>query len=286
MTVTPNPDRAGWFDDPDHAEQLRYFDGIIWTDHTTPRRTVWKRSTDQVGQVGTDASAENQLPSLYAPHQSGSSPPQVPVNPYGVPADPRRQDYRQATGPTTTDGVPLASMGARLGAWAIDVAITWALGLVLGGYFLWRGLGNYPEVIAEAFRNGTPPSEAAALAEQVQFDGTWMGIFAVVQLVIGVGYHSYFLSRTGSTIGKSAAGISVRLADQPGVLSPSDAMRRSMLRPVLFMFLWTPIGLLAAPLSVFDAAAGVWHPTRQTIHDRIGRTVVVRGPQPRGRDTT
>ena len=40
--MTDTPDRAGWFDDPDNSEQLRYFDGILWTSHTTPRRTVWK----------------------------------------------------------------------------------------------------------------------------------------------------------------------------------------------------------------------------------------------------
>ena len=42
--ATPaRPERAGWFDDPHDSEQLRYFDGILWTDHTTPRRTIWTR---------------------------------------------------------------------------------------------------------------------------------------------------------------------------------------------------------------------------------------------------
>ena len=40
--ATPaRPERAGWFDDPHDSEQLRYFDGILWTSHTTPRRTIW-----------------------------------------------------------------------------------------------------------------------------------------------------------------------------------------------------------------------------------------------------
>ena len=29
--------RAGWYDDPENSENLRYFDGVLWTSHTTPR---------------------------------------------------------------------------------------------------------------------------------------------------------------------------------------------------------------------------------------------------------
>ncbi|MDO5502612.1 MAG: RDD family protein [Actinomycetia bacterium] len=278
-SVPPAPDRAGWFDDPDDAEQLRYFDGIIWTDHTTPRRTVWARKEPAQDAAVAEAPTGSGLPSLYAPHQPPGQPRQDQQNPYAA------QHYSrqgQQPGPTTPDGVPLATMSSRLGAWAIDVALTWAVGLVLGGFFFWRGLGNYPEIIAEAVRSGASPGEASALAQRVQFDLPWMGAFALVQLLVGVGYHTYFLSRTGATLGKRAAGISVRLEERAGVLTPTDAMRRSLLRPVLFMFISTPaLSLLAMPLSIFDALAGLWHPKRQTLHDRIGRTVVVQGPQPR-----
>ena len=293
----PVPDRAGWFDDPGGSEQLRYFDGIIWTDHTTPRRTVWERKEPAQDSAAAEDPTGSALPSLYAPHQSGSvrhPGGATGTNPYATPgrrgqeppghgAYPPQQQYYapgQQPGPTTADGVPLASMGSRFGAWAIDSALTWAIGLLLGGFFFWRGLGNYPEIIGEAVTSGASPADAAALAERVQFDLPWMGVFALVQLLVGVGYHTYFLSRTGATIGKRAAGISVRLQERPGVLSPSDAMRRSLLRPVLFLFSSTPaLSLFAVPLSIFDALTGIWHPNRQTLHDRIGRTVVVRGPQ-------
>ncbi|GAA2739024.1 hypothetical protein GCM10009867_33470 [Pedococcus aerophilus] len=33
------PTHAGWFDDPENDQQLRYFDGVVWTKHTTPRST-------------------------------------------------------------------------------------------------------------------------------------------------------------------------------------------------------------------------------------------------------
>jgi uncharacterized RDD family membrane protein YckC len=45
------PTRAGWFDDPEDDQQLRYFDGVVWTKHTTPRSTRQASSTpSQPGQ--------------------------------------------------------------------------------------------------------------------------------------------------------------------------------------------------------------------------------------------
>ena len=33
------PERAGWYDDPEDETQLRYFDGIIWSERTEPKST-------------------------------------------------------------------------------------------------------------------------------------------------------------------------------------------------------------------------------------------------------
>lgn len=318
---SPTPDRAGWFEDPDDDEQLRYFDGILWTKHTTPRRTVrhvpapepsagdprgpgaqQSIAPDQAGPYGYPVqSTHTQPPHTQSPHTQPPQPPLPPSHPWGQqpnphqpqpnPYDPQSSQYQQPyqhrpfpSGPTTDDGVPLASMLSRFAAWLIDSALTWLIGLALGGVLLWRGLGNYPQVVADAVNAGTTaPADATALAEQIQFDLVWLGAFAVLQLLVGVGYHTFFLSRSGATPGRRAAGISVRLAERPGVLSPADAMRRSLLRPVLFLFTYTPgLGLFAMPLSLVDALSGLWHPQRQTLHDRIGRTVVVSGPQPQG----
>lgn len=39
MAVTENPalllNRAGWFTDPEALHNLRYFDGVNWTNHVT-----------------------------------------------------------------------------------------------------------------------------------------------------------------------------------------------------------------------------------------------------------
>jgi uncharacterized RDD family membrane protein YckC len=292
----PRPDRAGWFDDPDDPEQLRYFDGILWTSHTTPRQTTWSRPQPVAEPAATQPPAA-QAPTTQPPTQvtppAGPAPAQYGQNPYGqnpygtqqpptayppVPTGPYGYPQQMHTGPVTQDGAPLASLPARFAAWLVDSVITWTLGLVLGGWMLWRGLGNYPEIVANAIQTGA--TDAAALAEQVQFELGWIGAFAVLQMVIGVAYHTFFLSRRGATPGKSLVGVSVRLVERPGILSPADALRRSVLRPVLWLFTYTPVlSLFAMPLSVFDAASALWDPKRQTLHDKIGRTVVVQGRQ-------
>src|SRR4051794_5059528 len=32
------PSSPGWYENPDNPEELRYFDGILWTQNTTPLR--------------------------------------------------------------------------------------------------------------------------------------------------------------------------------------------------------------------------------------------------------
>lgn len=293
--ATPaRPDRAGWWDDPDDPEQLRYFDGILWTKHTTPRRTTWSRPEPVVTEPSTPAVAAAQSPPAQSPPPQ--SPPaqapygQPPQNPYAPaqppaaypPAQPGPYGYPQhaRSGPLLEDGTPLANLPARFVAWLLDSVLTWTIGLILGGWMLWRGLGNYPQVIADALEAGT--TDATALAQQIQFELAWIGAFAVLQMVIGVLYHTLFLSRRSATPGKAVVGISVRLVERPGVLSPADALRRSVLRPVLWLFTYTPVlSLFAMPLSVLDGAYALWDPRRQTLHDKIGRTIVVQGRQER-----
>ncbi|MGA8046069.1 MAG: RDD family protein [Dermatophilaceae bacterium] len=288
--ATPaRPDRAGWFDDPDEPEQLRYFDGILWTKHTTPRQTTWSRPEPVVTEPSPSAVAAGQSTPVQA--APGTAPyGQPPQNPYAPaqpptaypPAQPGPYGYPQHArpGPLTEDGAPLASLPARFAAWLLDSVLTWTIGLILGGWMLWRGLGNYPQVVADALQAGT--TDATALAQQIQFELVWIGAFAVLQMVIGVAYHTIFLSRTGATPGKAVVGISVRLVERPGVLSLTDALRRSVLRPVLWLFTYTPVlSLFAMPLSVLDGAYALWDPRRQTLHDKIGRTVVVQGRQQR-----
>ena len=66
--------RAGWYDDPENPDNLRYFDGVVWTSHTTPR------ASPSVAQ--STIGLAQQPPSQQAPTQQV---PQAPTQqlPYG-----------------------------------------------------------------------------------------------------------------------------------------------------------------------------------------------------------
>ncbi len=90
------PPRAGWYDDPDVPDQLRYFDGVTWTSHTTPRSRF----------------------SSPAPETAPSATPVPPV---------------AAARPSIE--LALAPLGTRLVAYVVDKIIV-SLLTVLAGFWL------------------------------------------------------------------------------------------------------------------------------------------------------
>ena len=90
------PTRAGWYDDPENDQQLRYFDGVVWSKHTTPRSTRPSAAAAQPGQQQfpgqghapqypgqVQAQPTQQAPGYAAPQAPGAGSP--PPGPPGVP---------------------------------------------------------------------------------------------------------------------------------------------------------------------------------------------------------
>jgi uncharacterized RDD family membrane protein YckC len=168
--------RAGWYDDPENPENLRYFDGVLWTSHTTPRAspsaaqstiglaqqppTSQQAPTQQVPQAPTqqlpygggqpqDGGQQPGGPPQYGgqqpggPPQYGHYPPSPQYGPPGYPPVPQGgyntmpPAYATALGvKTTPDGVPLATYGQRVGAWVIDFVIQLVITIVASWYWL------------------------------------------------------------------------------------------------------------------------------------------------------
>jgi uncharacterized RDD family membrane protein YckC len=94
-------------------------------------------------------------------------------------------------------------------------------------------------------------------------------------LVIGTAYFIVFEGRTGQTWGKQALGLVV-LAEDGSACGYGRATSRELLGRVLiggFAWLFVLPGLLSY-------LAALWDPARQTWHDRIGQTIVVRVEHP------
>lgn len=81
--------RSGWYDDPDDPDQLRYFDGILWTERRMPKRAPGLAESS----IGTAATSD------------GASDPGTEHRPQGEQHssnDPSQQ--RPADGPQQTQG--------------------------------------------------------------------------------------------------------------------------------------------------------------------------------------
>ncbi|HEY6743985.1 MAG TPA: RDD family protein [Lapillicoccus sp.] len=78
--------RAGWYDDPENPENLRYFDGVVWTTHTTPRMSP---SAGQSTIGLAEGTPSRQAPTQQLPQEPTQQLPgdnqQFPPRDYGQP---------------------------------------------------------------------------------------------------------------------------------------------------------------------------------------------------------
>ena len=239
MTQTP----AGWYPDPTPAgdPSLRYWDGTAWTAHTMP-----------------------------------ATPPHV-----------------APTGPTTPDGEPLAGWWWRVLAFVIDSIIVGAIASIVSIPAQIRIQREFQPVVDRFTREieqnpETPPDFGAFFSEYMDlFQAHWFWI-AVPAGVLTVLYWGGFLRWKGATPGKLALGLRVRLREGPGTLPWWSILARLALQ---FGVTWTIYALaigttslrsvvialpFAALLLLLDPLWAAWDPKRQTLHDKLARTNVVK----------
>lgn len=301
------PSSPGWYDDPEDAAVLRYFDGVVWTRHTAPKSTRPATTAEQAAAAGAEAArqwaapgghgagqgAQRGVPGAHGgvPGGQGGMPggapgaqpgppnPQFPGAPQQHQWNAPPMQYGYPAGPTTPDGQPLASYWQRVGAYIIDAIITGIASFVLGGWLLYRAMQPFFDGFANAVRSG---DTAAMDRITSQIDYGYLAGFSLVAGVIAFAYQVFFLTRSGATPGKAISGISVRLRERPGPLSLVDASRRASVQAVLGMLGNIPlIGTFASIAALLDLLWPAWDANRQAWHDKVAATNVVVGRQPR-----
>ncbi|XVX21524.1 RDD family protein [Actinomycetota bacterium] len=279
-----NPTAPGWYDDPDNPEQLRYFDGVVWSQHTTPRVTRQAQPPQQTAAPGETWRHEaGQAPGQWRqPGGQWQSPPpgqwQQPGAPGQWQAPP--MNTPRVTGPGTHDGQALATYLERVGALIIDVLLVGILNAILAGWFVMKAMGPLMDAMARVIAN---PSDQAALDELsgISVDYQWLVPAVLITVAVRTAYQVFFLTRSGATPGKKAIGISVRDLGRPGPLSVGQALRRQAIAIGTALLGLVPyVGNLGTLVSLLDVLFPLWDPQRQSLHDKIAGTVVVKGPQP------
>jgi uncharacterized RDD family membrane protein YckC len=283
MTQQP----AGWYDDPQDPSQLRYWDGVVWSTHVSPKISP----TVEKSTIGMPYGV---IPAGARPHSPGSQGAQGPSavqDNYGSPTQNQGQPggqwpaYGQGRGSlgqqdlgwqshpaTTPDGVPLSGWWLRVGARLLDVIFTGLLSLPFTGWFYYRYISGVLD-----WSNGVAAQSTSGSAPVVAFPPWDILRFAVAASIIGILisgiYEVFFLSRSGATPGKKIVGISVRLRDRAG----PPTMKAVLLRTGC-IFVLSVISSLA---YLLDVLWPLWDDKKQALHDKVAATNVVVGPQPK-----
>lgn len=290
------PEAPGWYDDPDDETQLRYYDGILWTDHVTPRsaRRSTPASTD-VGWTPPGDDAASAAGTAYGhPHAGDQAPTGLPPagqtpdgrapdgwtpghNPYAAPgyALPPR-----ATGPALADGAALAQWWQRLLAALLDGLFTGLLTIIVG--IVWvldyvAVASRFVEDSVRAAETGAAPPDMLSLQTEL---APLLTPLLFVSLAVGLVYQTFFLVRSGATPGKMILGITVRRVERAGPLTLVEALKRQALQIACSLVGLVPLlGLVGSIVSVLDPAWLLWDQRRQALHDKIADTVVVTAPR-------
>lgn len=291
-----NPQSPGWYDDPDNPQQLRYFDGVVWTRHTSPRST--RPAPGPVAPQGAQQGAPEQLaapqaaqswgqhpqypPQQYPPQQAPGQQAPGQQYPYGQ-QPPGQGGWSRPPAPTsygaqarTPDGEPLAGWWKRAAARIIDWIIVWVVALPLTGYFLyrafaelWPAVQDYAKQIEAGNTNAVAPS---ATPEMVK----WLVGYSVLLTLVATVYEVFFTTRSGATPGKKALGLRVRLRERPGPLPVQAALQRTVIPIGGNLFASLPLlSQLVGLLQVADVLLPLVNQRKQAIHDLMAKTNVV-----------
>jgi uncharacterized RDD family membrane protein YckC len=291
---------SGWYDDPQDPSQLRYWDGVVWSSHVSPKVSP----TVEQSHIGmpygvTPAAARPQSAGSSgaqgAPADSGgfASPQQGQQVPRDLPqaqgqqgqAGDQYSQYGQIPGApglaqqgwqshpaTTPDGVPLSGWWLRVAARLLDGMIVSVITLPFTGWFIYQyilGVIRWSEDLAAQSTAGSVP----VMPVFPPWDILQYVVYAsIVQLLLYGIYEVFFLTRSGATPGKKLVGISVRLRDQAG----PPPMKTALGRTACFLAMQ-----LVNAVYLLDVLWPLWDDKKQAIHDKAAHTNVVVGPQPK-----
>ena len=287
--MSETPAGPGWYDDPDDPSLLRYFDGVVWSAHTTPRssptagsstigrandvpraaaRSGWTSPGAGSGSVGTGQD-QGQQPGGWGAGQGGTPPTQGWGNAYG-------QAWQQQRKDVLPDGAVLAEWWRRLLARMADWLVVYVITLVVA--FPWlgdavRAFSDYWSAALSAAESGATPPDTAAFQDALISAALPI---TLISLALTVVYEVVFLTWRGATPGKMVFGMVVRRVGGDGRLTLVDAVKRQLISIGTNVVSLVPlVGIIGTFVSVIDPAWLLWDPKRQALHDKVADTVVV-----------
>ena len=255
MTQRP----SGWYEDPDDPDQLRYWDGILWSPRRMPKvRPGLERSGPTPVTTGLPESGARRATLRPMPRSQ---------------ADPWRQQAPYQQAPTTPDGDVLAGWWHRAGAVIIDYLLVTLVGalVALPWTLRWaRQYSHYFDALSAWGGSGQMPRMPYSVAHP-----PWQ-IF-VANIVVYALYEVGMTVWRGQTVGKIVTGIRVRRTTSAGSPGLAAAVNRFLVKCVYLLLSFVPaLGLLAVAFVLVDYLWPLRDPARRALHDLSAGTYVVR----------
>ncbi|MGC5050313.1 RDD family protein [Micromonospora sp. DT48] len=298
MSVAP-----GWYVDPADPETRRYWDGGGWigapipVDATPPEGPPPPEpepEPESPSPASTSAPSAAGTPPATWPHGQASGGPAGASAPGVPPGTPPTWPTGGASQPPPgwpypnwpvpppaprPHGMPLASLGTRLGARLIDFGIVFALNALVNGWFVWRYLQELSTPLNEFWRR---VQEQDRTTDPLPAAGDQAGALVVTILLIAtslwLAYEVPSMAASGQTFGKRLLRVRAVPVEADAPLGFGRALRRwnTLGLPTL---LWYCCGL-GLVLQLIDALSPLFdHPLRQALHDKRAQTVVVQVPR-------
>ncbi|WP_017596146.1 RDD family protein [Nocardiopsis potens] len=189
-----------------------------------------------------------------SPYGSPGHPQGHPPPGYGHP--PAAPPYPGPPPFTAPNGAPLAGYGRRVGAYIIDRLVIVFGGIAVGAAVVGAFFGLAYLTDPAGYEEGSSPLMVVGMVIGI---ACWL----LFGLVYRVGCHS----RSGRTLGKRLCRSRLVVWETCEPPSAGAALGREL---ILVLFGFTYIGLL------IDLLWPLWDDRRQTVHDKVVRTVVVR----------
>lgn len=276
--------QAGWYDDPQDQDNLRYWDGVQWTNHTSPKRKPgldragqgqqpWGAAPGQGGAQGGYGQGQGGAQGGYGQGQHGYGQNQPYAQPgqwSGAPMPGGYPGQPAAARATTPDGQQLAGWWHRVLARILDGVLLALVSLfvilpLVSPSFMDNMAQWVDEVLASAQSGSTV---APAMSADLESD---LFRVSMASVVVGLVYEIGMVHLFGGTVGKLITGLRVRLRETPGNPGIGAAAIRGGIYQLLPQIPY--VGWIA---SLLNYLWPLWDPKRQALHDKAARTNVVR----------
>lgn len=283
---TPTPPTSGWYDDPQDPAYLRYFDGVVWSDHRAPKETPVAAPVEPVSPP------TGQQPAWGQPQQPGQAqsqgqwaqpgPAQQPWGQqgqpqWGQPGQPQWGHSQWAQQPLvpSAHGYPLAGWWWRVLALVIDRIVVGLVStlvtLPLTMPYINRFRDYWGDVI-DASRAGS-----TSMPPLPDPDGRFLAGSLLAAVILFL-YDAVCTARWGRTLGKRITRLRVLDTRAPQRLGWGRAFARSAVKHVDALLGALPLlDGLANLFTLLDRLWPLWdRPLRQSLHDKAVGSLVIR----------